>query len=232
MAAEAVGKKAVQAFMAARSVRITGHIVGAGPSGETRPTSLPPPELQTFDLRLGYTPGQGLIAEGWVATATTKVSVRRKANKIYLHGDPAYYARLGAQATTVTGRWLLWTVVEDRSASVLTSQNWLLQTLTNLDGLVDTLLAFTAETSGDSVTSSGVDKLGSADVTVLHARQFSGQKNTTMWVAATGKPLPLRYQAPESRFSVETLINFTDYGDGLSVTAPMDALDLNTVLKP
>jgi hypothetical protein len=225
---QAIGKKAVEAFLKAGSVRITGNTAGFGPGGLT---GTPAREPQTFDLRIGWSPARSLTAEGWVATRNTKVSVIRDGAKIYLQGDQAYNERLGPKATAVSGRWLLWTVLEFPSRTP--TQNELLDSLTNIDGFVDTLLPFAGESSGDVVTSSGVQRSGSVTGTVLNTHLNVDNVKATLTVAATGRPLPLTYQVEKTRFiPAKTLFRFTDYGTGLSVTAPADAIDFNSVTTP
>jgi hypothetical protein len=195
------------ALLAATSVHLLGTftITSAGA----------PRSTQRLDLRLTHVRGQP-AATGTVTTVTgsgakaTSVTIAliRLGGTLYIRGDRAYYARIGPKAVAVAGRWLSLPTAQDRSVAELTDVSAVAQGFSTTAG---TRVRGTAQLGGTPVV------------------QVMAGTDATLYVAARGRPRPLRLQRSSTATGVLGTVDFGDYDAPLTVTAPAAPIALARV---
>jgi hypothetical protein len=153
---------------------------------------------------------QGANTTGSVTQNGTTLQVIRVDGKSYVKGDKAAYTALaGAAAAALIGdRWLLLSGTDAQS-------------LNNL-----TLASFAASINTNTKYDSKIDK-SSVDGTAALVLTDPAD-NTKLYVAATGKPYPLKAVKTSS---ANDFINFNDYNKKVTVVAPADSVDIAQIEK-
>lgn len=190
-------KRVQAALKKVSSVHVSGHISSQG-------------QAISLDLRDKAGAGTGTITIGG-----GEIDVVRSGDDIYLKGDKDALTAFGAssaQASLVAGKWLRQSVSAGGSFS-------------SLAGLLDSTALF-----GNVTTPTGTLKTGTT-TTVNGHKVFtlidgSPQGDGTLYVAATGDPLPLRVDQPGSSGGS---LDF-EYGVPVDVKAPSGAVDLSKLL--
>ena len=190
-------KKVQVALKKVSSVHVSGHISTQG-------------QDISLDLRDKAGAGTGTITIGG-----GEIDVVRDGDNIYVKGDKDALTAFGAssaQASLVAGKWLRQSVSAGGSFATLAD-------------LLDTTALF-----GNVTTPTGTLKTGTT--TTLNGHKVftlvdsSPQGNGTLYVAATGDPLPLRVDQPGNSGGT---LDF-EYDVPVDVKAPSGAVDLSKLL--
>lgn len=180
-----------------QSVHVSGHISAQG-------------KAITVDLRDRPSAGTGTINLGG-----GEVDVVRNGDDIYVKGDKDALTAFGAtsaQATLVAGKWLHQAVSAQGSFS-------------GLADLLDSTALFSNVTSPTGQLKTGTTTtLDGQKVFTLIDTSSAG--NGTLYVAATGAPLPVRVDQPGSGGGS---LDF-EYGVPVDVKVPTGAVDLSKLL--
>jgi len=159
-----------------------------------------------IDLRLKHGAGSGTIT-----IAGGRMDVVRLGDIAYFRGDVAALRAAGAttaQAGLVAGRWL--------KGSATTGDFAGFAALLDLDQLTSQLL-----TPSGTVAKGKPATIGGAKAIALVDK---GEQGGTLYIALTGRALPLRVV---NTGSSPGTIDFFDYDAGVSVSAPAGAIDLS-----
>jgi hypothetical protein len=206
--AAAILTDARRELLAAGSVRVRGTVS----QSVAAKTSV----QQRLDLRVGRGSTGEPEASGTITTIATAggqtltvpIAVIRLGQQLYIYGDRAYYARIGATVARAAGHWLSLPVSQDRAFG----------DLTDVTQFAAGLASTTAKTGGEL-------RLGTVPAVVV---QTAG---ALVYVAAGGAPRLLRLQRPASANALAGTLDFTDYGAALAVRAPAGAIALQSLLK-
>jgi hypothetical protein len=155
-----------------------------------------------LDLQL-----QGTDVSGTLTLQGQKIQVISTGGKTYIQAPVSLYTAQGVPATIAGELDGKWVIVPDSAASSF-------GTFT-LKGLADELRKPTDATYKDPVTTATVD--GQKVVVVT---QTDG---STLDVAASGQPYPVK---EESKGSSPSTVTLSDFGKKTTITAPAGALDL------
>jgi hypothetical protein len=172
------------------------HIAGQGVDSSTK-------KQLTIDAQL-----QADGTSGTFTLGGTPVNVIEIGNLTYVKTTAAFYESQGAAAavaTKVANRWVKVTGSSDFESFTLS-------------GISKSL----TEPSNGAKINSKVDtgKLGSQKVVIV-----SENDGSQLFVAATGKPLPLKIVSSAKSSDGAGALTFTDYGKRQSIKAPAGALD-------
>ncbi|HZB51832.1 MAG TPA: hypothetical protein VE547_22285 [Mycobacteriales bacterium] len=133
------------------------------------------------------------------------IELRKLGQTVYLKGSREFWASSGGEgvAQLLTGKWLKTPLSDKRFGG--------LSELTDLDEAADGLLDPDGTiTKGEQKTVNGVPCIGLVS---------SGKDGGTLWVATTGEPYPVRIE-PDPKSDEEGAIDFTGYGETVTVEAP------------
>lgn len=162
----------------------------------------------TLDVRLvGATGGIGTVAFGGVV-----FDVERIGSVLYLRGDAAAYRRLGGAtaAAALAGKW----IKAPASSPGLGS----FTAVTTLSTLEQVLVPTARLSRTRPTTIHGQRVIGVAD----------GTDGTVLYVAATGPAYPVRLR--KTTGSATGTIDFIDYNQQVSLTAPAAAIDASRLI--
>lgn len=162
----------------------------------------------TLDVRLvGSTGGVGTVAFGGVA-----FDVERIGSVLYLRGDAAAYRRLGGApaAAALAGKWI--------KAPASTPGLGSFTAVTTLSSLEQALVPTARLSRTKPTTIRGHRVVGVAD----------GTDGTVLYVAATGPAYPV--QLRKTSGPATGTIDFIDYNQPVSLTAPPAAIDASRLI--
>lgn len=186
----------LKATQAAALAQKSVHMVGTVTQGSDK---------LTMDLRLEKDGG----ATGTLDLAGATLQIVSTGTAVYIKGDKAYWtAEAGAGAAELIGdSWVAATKSSDRAQF-----KDLIDYATALGGVLDPTGTVT---KGSTSTVEGVDVVGIKD-----------GKAGTLWVAASGEPLPVLIDG-----GTQGRVTFTEWGEKVVVTAPdpADVLDPSTL---
>ena len=148
-------------------------------------------------------------ASGEVTTGGLRLDVIRIGDTVYFRGSQAFYEKFAgsAAAALFKGKWLYASATKGPLASFAP--------LTDMQTFFHTLL-----------TSHGTLAKG-AEATVAGQKAIAiedSSKGGTLYVATTGKPLPVEIQSPKPKGGTVT---FTDWNKSVKIAAPAGAIDLS-----
>jgi hypothetical protein len=190
-------KQVQAALKKVETVHVDGHLSASGQGIQ-------------LDLRDKAGAGTGTIKIGG-----GEIDVVRTGDDIYVKGDKGALAAFGAssvQASLVAGKWLHQSVSARGSFS-------------SLADLLDSTALFSNVTTPTGELKTGTTTtVGGQNVFTLIDGSADG--NGTLYIAATGDPLPVRVDQPGSSGGS---LDF-EYGVPVDVTAPSGAVDLSTAL--
>ena len=157
---------------------------------------------ESFAIDLRYADGN---STGTLGINGQTIELRKLGQTVYLKGSREFWTSSGGEgaAQLLTGKWLKTPLSDKRFGG--------LSELTDLDEAADGLLdPDGAITKGEQKTVNGVPCVGLVN---------SGKDGGTLWVATTGEPYPVRIE-PDPKSGEEGAIDFTGYGETVTVEAP------------
>lgn len=159
-----------------------------------------------FDMHVGTHDAEGTMtapAKG----SLVSVGIIAAAGTIYIKSPDLWRAMGGATMAQLIG---------DRWAIMPANQSAGFKEFTTMGGLTASLLKPTGRlTRGKQSVIDGQQVIALKDST-----------GSTMYVATTGEPLPVRLVPPPSKAKAGEYLDFTEWNAPLTVTAPSDAIDL------
>lgn len=183
--------RAKAAFKAAKSV----HVIGDGTSGQGK---------STFRVDMRYRVDGAAI--GTVTNADQTIELRRIGPVIYVKGSKEFWTGTsGAAAGTRYGGKYVKAAVTDKWAAGLI-------TLTDKGSFLDFILS----------TTTGVKKGSAKTINGIRAIPLTTKDDTsggTMYVAATGRPLPVSVLPPPRSKDIGK-VDFLDYDASVTVAVP------------
>lgn len=161
-------------------------------------------------ITLDLTTARGKGAKGSMSTGGLKFDLVRIGDAAYIHGSDAFWRHFGgaAVAQLLHGRWVKASVTEPRFAS--------LAPLTSIGALFAQVSAHHGKLVNDG-------KKNYKSQQVVAIRDTSD--NSKLYVAATGKPYPVAIVG--GRNGQSGTITFDDWNNGVSLSAPKDAIDIS-----
>ena len=149
------------------------------------------------------------------------VEIRRLADKIYIKADPGYWKQTVASEPTV------WNASPDQIAAILQGKFLVAVPQTVASGADKTIAmldqeiiyanqAFGAFLDGPTNRGTRTDFNGTTVVTILNLNRDTAESlnASTLYLAATATPLPLRIEGPRG------FLDFQDFGAPVTVTPP------------
>jgi hypothetical protein len=155
-------------------------------------------ETIALDVRLAGTKGTGTLTVGGLPVKITKIG-----DAAYINGNKAFWTRTagGSAAAQLAGKWV-------KLPSSTPGFAQFLQFLQIKNGW-DRLLTPTS--------TAGVTKGALVDVGGVRALELEDGKDGSLFVAAEGKPYPLRLTGAGGQ---KGRLDFTDYDEDVSISAP------------
>jgi hypothetical protein len=170
------------------------HLTGTGTQGG---------KAMKLDVRV-----VGADATGTLTTGGAKVDLVNVGGKLYVRASGDFWTQNGVPAAAVSLLQGKWVIVPGDSANALTQFS--------IKGLADELRHPSDGTIKDEVHT---DTLDGQQVVVV-----TESNGSTLDVAATGTPYPLRI---EDKGTQKSTITASDFGKKVTITAPSGALDLS-----
>lgn len=159
-----------------------------------------------FDLHIGAHEAQGTMT-GPAKGSLVPMGIIAVGGKVYIKSPELWKAMGGATMAQLIG---------DRWAIMPDSESASFKEFTTMGGLTASLLKPTG-----TVTRGKQSVIDGQPVIAL-----KDSEGSTMYVATTGEPLPVRMVPPPAKAKPGEYLDFTEWNAPLSITPPADAIDL------